>query len=187
MISTKGTARSEGSSPRVRGKPRVPGDRRQHGRLIPARAGKTSLTSARTFLRAAHPRAGKTGAGLGGVGEDGAHPRACGENGMELVRAILAAGSSPRVRGKPGRGGPRPDRRGLIPARAGKTTTSSSRGTRSSAHPRACGENGPGDSGGETRCGSSPRVRGKHHGRRSVLRRLGLIPARAGKTACTSA
>ncbi|EFW09851.1 hypothetical protein HMPREF9005_1175 [Actinomyces sp. oral taxon 178 str. F0338] len=94
--------RSPGSSPRVRGKPRIYPGRRARPRLIPARAGKTVV-------------------GRGVSRKDGAHPRACGENRTAGLRRQAAAGSSPRVRGKPtqtkGPGGPN----GLIPARAGKT------------------------------------------------------------------
>ena len=46
-----------GSSPRVRGKRVGAGLRGVHGRLIPARAGKTSPNPARTPPRQAHPRA----------------------------------------------------------------------------------------------------------------------------------
>ena len=92
------------------------------------------------------------------------------------------AGSSPRVRGKLAGALPRAPQRGLIPARAGKTSAWP-RATRSpGAHPRACGENVVRACGADGWCGSSPRVRGKHlrHGIR--VPRAGLIPARAGKT-----
>ena len=91
-----------GSSPRVRGKPRVRRVVASRCRLIPACAGKTA---SKNRLYAA----------------TGAHPRVCGEN---LGRAALTkglTGSSPRVRGK------LPQRREtfsparLIPACAGKT------------------------------------------------------------------
>ena len=91
-------------------------------RLIPARAGKTLWVP----IGAALPWA---------------HPRACGENGLEGLNQACRDGSSPRVRGKLLLGGLVGDVPGLIPARAGKTwgrgSTSSSRW----AHPRACGEN----------------------------------------------
>ena len=114
---------AEGSSPRVRGK-RRPAERfRLRAGLIPARAG-------------------KTGRGIGGSATTRAHPRACGENTDAGASAPASAGSSPRVRGKP-RWSWRPrGRRGLIPARAGKTEDGGGRGPRQPAHPRACGENG---------------------------------------------
>ena len=131
-----------GSSPRVRGKPRVGSAVPNAGRLIPARAGKTSPNR-------------------GGTPPPWAHPRACGENLRRPSVNHNTCGSSPRVRGKLLRADRALGRRGLIPARAGKTTSF-------------------------TRCardeGSSPRVRGKPAHRRDRGRRGGLIPARAGKT-----
>ena len=111
-----------GSPPRVRGK------RYQHpllggaGRLTPACAGKTAVSSGKT-LRAA------------------AHPRVCGENAAHRHYCPFASGSPPRVRGKrgavPGGGGGG----GLTPACAGKTPSPRSARRTSEAHPRVCGEN----------------------------------------------
>ena len=91
-----------GSSPRVRGK--HPGRLRHHHqqRLIPARAGKTSIL----VMRSANMWA---------------HPRACGENGGEHVGVFVAEGSSPRVRGKHLLEDCADLLDRLIPARAGKT------------------------------------------------------------------
>ena len=50
------------------------------------------------------------------------------------------------------------------------------------AHPRAGGENKGPVSNGRTRDGSSPRGRGKQIRPIGQLEKLGLIPARAGKT-----
>ena len=72
-----------GSSPRVRGKPLAPKSRPRGRRLIPACAGKTSLSKPLT------PRAP-------------AHPRVCGENYLERRPRARVGGSSPRVRGKQG-------------------------------------------------------------------------------------
>mgnify|MGYP001645726718 CR=1 FL=1 len=116
------TGQTEGSSPRVRGKPR----RTERGsalvRLIPARAGKTAR-------------------GEGHGRRRWAHPRACGENLTPAGRYVIQGGSSPRVRGKqPPQG--RPFRRSrLIPARAGKTAAWDPQRSSTWAHPRACGEN----------------------------------------------
>ena len=111
-----------GSSPRVRGKRR----QRRRGRsvlgLIPARAGKTRSCAPSTTPRTAHPRA-------------------CGENLARRGRGSLGGGSSPRVRGKRAGGGARGGACGLIPARAGKTSSSGPRPLNWTAHPRACGEN----------------------------------------------
>ena len=132
-----------GSSPRVRGKPhRLPAAIRRRW-LIPARAGKTPGSS-----RAPSGR--------------GAHPRACGENGMLGAYVLSTSGSSPRVRGKRLRRPWGVWARGLIPARAGKTRDRPARTAGPGAHPRACGEN-----------------------QEIIAFELGisgLIPARAGKT-----
>ena len=112
----------------------------------------------------------------------GAHPRACGENLAPVLPTIADLGSSPRVRGKRL---PRPRqqvRRGLIPARAGKTRTAARRARPSGAHPRACGENEFGFVLADKEAGSSPRVRGKPERNPEMRNVNGLIPARAGKT-----
>ena len=151
----------------MRGKP--PDPRRPSGRrgLIPARAGKTS--------RRTRPPARWS-----------AHPRACGENRTGSLGRRGAVGSSPRVRGKRpccllGRGGV-----GLIPARAGKTTSIRRHRCSPRAHPRACGENASLDLESSVFIGSSPRVRGKRRGRGRPTDHDGLIPARAGKTRATA-
>ena len=134
------------------------------GRLIPARAGKTG---ARPQPRRP-PRA---------------HPRACGENDGLSELPTARTGSSPRVRGKPRRRNREPEHRGLIPARAGKTTSNRTGSASPGAHPRACGENlvtVPRQSG---KTGSSPRVRGKLCLSLWGVGLARLIPARAGKTA----
>ena len=71
--------------------------------LIPAHAGKTCVSLART------------------VG-NWAHPRSRGENVTALGALSPVAGSSPLTRGKPQRPGASGPRRRLIPAHAGKTT-----------------------------------------------------------------
>ena len=153
-----------GSSPRVRGKQQGLQGALHRARLIPARAGKTSGDS--SPARAAW-----------------AHPRACGENLVDIADIRFPQGSSPRVRGKPHRRRPRRQAGRLIPARAGKTSARS--GTRATrrAHPRACGENKLHAEVANILLGSSPRVRGKPHQLDQMARDPGLIPARAGKTA----
>ena len=116
-----------------------------------------------------------------------AHPRAGGENCETLIVSQSPHGSSPRGRGKH-----RPDwkarfRRGLIPARAGKTRHPCRKRAGHGAHPRAGGENLIINTKGSDAEGSSPRGRGKLWARRRNRRRSGLIPARAGKTAARSA
>ena len=152
-----------GSSPRGRGKRGSAETYKQVGRLIPARAGKTASSCARSRSRAAHPRAG-------------------GENCLKHFFSHVPGGSSPRGRGK------REDSDGavsltrLIPARAGKTFLYPSLPSLPSAHPRAGGENQTPEVRVLQDLGSSPRGRGKQA---DVLVCAGdnrLIPARAGKT-----
>ena len=114
--------RAPGSSPRVRGKPGPGLQEAARGGLIPARAGKTSISFAA-------PRCPP------------AHPRACGENMQQSAGAVESVGSSPRVRGKLAVGGAQVVDDGLIPARAGKTTRAATPKPGCAAHPRACGEN----------------------------------------------
>ena len=132
-----------GSSPRGRGKLTGQGGLLVWARLIPARAGKTlTPTSTCTTLRA--------------------HPRAGGENQRYRGPAQRSCGSSPHGRGKHLHCHPLVSRRGLIPARAGKTRPG--RGIPSSprAHSRAGGENAAMRQPAFMWTGSSPRGRGKH-------------------------
>ena len=76
------TTQGPGSSPRVRGKPEWRGETAAPVGLIPACAGKTTEA----------PRDPR---------DDRAHPRVCGENRGRRRDLFAAAGSSPRVRGKP--------------------------------------------------------------------------------------
>ena len=156
-------SKHNGSSPRVRGKRSGMTFPYLKTGLIPARAGKTmSPKSWPPTWRA--------------------HPRACGENAPADRHKLRELGSSPRVRGKLQAAIPDRARRGLIPARAGKTLVRRAAMRFAPAHPRACGENPPRSRQGRRRRGSSPRVRGKPGrgpARRDPPR---LIPARAGKT-----
>ena len=132
-------------------------------RLIPARAGKTELSQ-------------------GTHGPGPAHPRACGENARDVRDFAAGWGSSPRVRGKQPEHDLREDQRRLIPARAGKTGRVERDQLCPRAHPRACGENLSLLGFVYPHGGSSPRVRGKLLLGVSIGIRVGLIPARAGKT-----
>ena len=153
----------KGSSPLARGKrkPTLPAARCRG--LIPARAGKTRLCARRSSTA-------------------WAHPRSRGENSKLQAALNREVGSSPLARGKRrGRRG-RARYAGLIPARAGKTSTRYLRDAGCGAHPRSRGEN-------RRSClicsmilGSSPLARGKPVRRRGDEGETGLIPARAGKT-----
>ena len=156
-----------GSSPRVRGKPRVANPRGVLPRLIPAPAG-------------------KTGDDEGPGAQWGAHPRACGENFLSWAPRTALMGSSPRVRGKPPELAPWNISRRLIPACAVKTSPATGPHKKDSAHPRVCGENRLMSSPESVTRGSSPRVRGKRGPPGGSSSMSGLIPACAGKTfACT--
>ncbi len=93
---------SQGSSPRVRGAQFRWCRQSSRGGLIPARAGSTPT-------------------GICGVRIWRAHPRACGEHTNQVQDNLVAAGSSPRVRGALFFGDPSGGFPGLIPARAGST------------------------------------------------------------------
>ena len=114
--------------------------------------------------------------------QDGAHPRACGENICHLFASLFNVGSSPRMRGKPVQRLSRRSGPGLIPAHAGKTTRKPLHSASHRAHPHACGENVRRSSLSSRTWGSSPRMRGKLHSAEAPLEAAGLIPAHAGKT-----
>ena len=156
--------RRAGSSPRVRGKLGFLVDGDFPGRIIPARAGQTSRC---TLTVASRPD----------------HPRACGANLSTSSNSNSSAGSSPRVRGKRPRARDRVDRRRIIPARAGQTSTAFAPAFASSDHPRACGANARPTGHHDGLSGSSPRVRGKRCPAIRVVTRMRIIPARAGQTA----
>ena len=96
------SSRSDGSSPRVRGKRYVIWLIFGLERIIPARAGQTNPMISTFFYLPDHPRA-------------------CGANGRPRNRTVVPVGSSPRVRGKPLLGKRRVRLTRIIPARAGQT------------------------------------------------------------------
>ena len=100
-----------------------------------------------------------------------------------MMRSVLAIqGSSPLTRGKRADDGYGSGRGGLIPAHAGKTTSTQIWRAKCRAHPRSRGENSPCTTSWLIRLGSSPLTRGKRgHAVRPQPRRR-LIPAHAGKT-----
>ena len=152
-----------GSSPLTRGKPhpgRPPRDRR---RLIPAHAGKTHGRSQRHL-------------------HVGAHPRSRGENSRVSPSPESVPGSSPLTRGKPDQDAKLTHIERLIPAHAGKTTTTRATRSRSKAHPRSRGENYGVEIELFDGYGSSPLTRGKPCARLEQDGDRRLIPAHAGKT-----
>ncbi len=134
-----------GSSPLTRGKRAAAGATGGASRLIPAHAGKTTwLSHIPASVRA--------------------HPRSRGENSPRGSKLPVEKGSSPLTRGKLDNIPAACELGGLIPAHAGKTTTSYSLIGKSWAHPRSRGENRATSWGVRSRRGSSPLTRGKHHG-----------------------
>ena len=97
-----GSTFADGSSPRVRGKYALGGDRTLDRGLIPACAGKIYSPALERIMSPAHPRV-------------------CGENSRRASSTAAGFGSSPRVRGKPERRPGGDGGGGLIPACAGKT------------------------------------------------------------------
>ena len=152
-----------GSSPRGRGKRNSDHPAPQTRGLIPTRAGKTMRCSRRARRSRAHPHAG-------------------GENIFPMSVALLGGGSSPRGRGKHCGRLPCVCPGGLIPTRAGKTSSMVSKRPSTWAHPHAGGENTPKTDMLPDFVGSSPRGRGKRPGLAWAGLGWGLIPTRAGKT-----
>ena len=155
---------SGGSSPRVRGTPRVGvggvGDRR----FIPACAGNTLRVTTRFWPNnGSSPRVRGTPDRRGRLAQPAAvHPRVCGEHGGPRHPSGRGDGSSPRVRGTLVASQAKPTRPRFIPACAGNTTSPTMRLKQETVHPRVCGE---------------------HDGRRTSERRGGrFIPACAGNT-----
>ena len=198
------TCQAGGSSPLTRGK-HLASDPRDHSRgLIPAHAGKTirprlvvwenvgssPLTRGKLgvlFLATPGPglipaHAGKTSSMASKRPSTWAHPRSRGENIGLSAPPCCVTGSSPLTRGKPNPAPASLRRSGLIPAHAGKTSTSLNSWLGTRAHPRSRGENVSVAAVAVTRPGSSPLTRGKRFLRAARNRVDGLIPAHAGKT-----
>ena len=152
-----------GSSPLARGTLSCPGDRFEHQRFIPARAGNTRGSTTCAPPAPVHPRS------------RGEHSRnAC------VVRAV--SGSSPLARGT----------RFLIlafgfgvrfiPARAGNTCRPGAGRRPPPVHPRSRGEHMSPRSWPPATSGSSPLARGTRSTHRITSAHCRFIPARAGNT-----
>ena len=162
-LGRRGNQANGGSSPLTRGK-RAQGRAYHVGAgLIPAHAGKTGAW----WPHGASPRA---------------HPRSRGENYLAACLDCGVMGSSPLTRGKRAIGCGHHNRRGLIPAHAGKTSPSLRWRNRAWAHPRSRGENIKAKVAACCASGSSPLTRGKQSFADGFDGSSGLIPAHAGKT-----
>ena len=160
---TPARRRFSGSSPRGRGKLVILPFLIVSHRLIPAWAGKTILSPGLNCAHRAHPRVG-------------------GENGQGEGLSAVARGSAPRGRGKLVVVVLGVVEFRLIPAWAGKTTSSTPSRRRSRAHPRVGGENLDLVHTDLYVPGSSPRGRGKQKTATRPRSTRRLIPAWAGKT-----
>ena len=109
-----------GSSPRMRGSPVLPENKRIGTGIIPAHAGLTiCLLLSLLFLWD--------------------HPRACGAHSSQAADEFCLMGSSPRMRGSHGCAGRAAPREGIIPAHAGLTSHHGRAQPTPGDHPRACG------------------------------------------------
>ena len=94
-----------------------------------------------------------------------------------------AAGSPPRMRGKPRPRSSCQRSSRITPAHAGKTTPGRSSAHPTPDHPRACGENRVWAKEIFVECGSPPRMRGKPLRTPHLCKSVRITPAHAGKTA----
>ena len=106
----------------------------------------------------------------------------CGEHVSPSSLRRRSPGSSPHVRGAPGKGQPRVVRVGIIPACAGSTLAHTAVQPKPWDHPRMCGEHRIRFPAHDCNSGSSPHVRGARPSRFPRRRRIGIIPACAGST-----
>ena len=132
-------------------------------RIIPADAGNTLSVSRYVFRQ-------------------GDHPRGCGEHNASCTTRSQSGGSSPRMRGTHLENSYDMDTLGIIPADAGNTTIHPSANPYTRDHPRGCGEHPCMEPTETPWAGSSPRMRGTHHGVQLFGDRAGIIPADAGNT-----
>ena len=152
-----------GSSPRMRGTPKMKRMICFMTGIIPAHAGNTGLSKRLALCRRDHPRA-------------------CGEHYAYDSADITGMGSSPRMRGTPYVALQYECGGGIIPAHAGNTMRVPVGAELNRDHPRACGEHSISAVMRLIFLGSSPRMRGTPvHVPKSPLG-LGIIPAHAGNT-----
>ena len=152
-----------GSSPRMRGTPRIRHATDGFAGLIPTYAGNTCM-------RESHPRTSR------------AHPHVCGEHPQPSPGRGLGGGSSPRMRGTQKFLTQNPAGRGLIPTYAGNTVLTEEHQKLHRAHPHVCGEHSRKSLSSCRVAGSSPRMRGTRRRPHPIRRAMGLIPTYAGNT-----
>ena len=155
--------RTDGSSPRMRGKPTSDRIALPTCRIIPAHAGQTTRNGTRRRIPPDHPRA-------------------CGANALRPCRLHARYGSSPRMRGKLDDLRDMLSRLRIIPAHAGQTPPDYASYTVGPDHPRACGANRYAPKYEALIRGSSPRMRGKLTYGYNEFTSQRIIPAHAGQT-----
>ena len=184
------TRRTEATAPSSRDHPRVCGEHQKNGaddlsekgsspRVRGTPFGSNGLSIDRGIIPAC---AGNTVRGWKFRRSKGDHPRVCGEHCVLIGNTDMASGSSPRVRGTPGRRLSSCRQRGIIPACAGNTIESSLPSNIPWDHPRVCGEHVVERRSRRGFKGSSPRVRGTLPPRYPTMICRGIIPACAGNT-----
>ena len=160
---TPHVALTRGSSPRVRGTPRVRTRSAWVAGIIPACAGNTEVISL-----------------FSNLSRD--HPRVCGEHADNSAMTVNSEGSSPRVRGTRFGASAVIKHVGIIPACAGNTHNNAVVVVRARDHPRVCGEHPARLPARRGPPGSSPRVRGTLGCAAFAEGCGGIIPACAGNT-----
>ncbi len=141
MEEIEGELTRVGSSPRMRGTHGLSALGLHLSRFIPAYAGNTTQDLWSHLWQTVHPRV-------------------CGEHGFVSVHYLRSFGSSPRMRGTPGRRGAPSGSCRFIPAYAGNTSRPRPSPPGIPVHPRVCGEHQPSSSACSSASGSSPRMRG---------------------------
>ena len=114
------------------------------------------------------------------------HPRSRGVYQMDCIREATPRGSSPLARGLRLDNTAHRPILGIIPARAGFTSSTGSPSRRGADHPRSRGVYRRGQSRPWPAPGSSPLARGLPGGGVMALAAVGIIPARAGFTSSTA-
>ena len=151
-----------GSPPRVWGRPTAPALPTPLDRFTPTRVGTTTKPEFATFrMRGSPPRVwGRLGCGVRQVvpprftptrvgttlkarkkpRRRPVHPHACGDDHSPVSYSLWAAGSPPRVWGRPWRHWPLAMQRRFTPTRVGTTAPSRFAARTAPVHPHACGD-----------------------------------------------
>ena len=171
--------------PRVRGEAaaaRVP-HRAGDGRSPRTRGSRSVCRASLPHLGSIPAYAGKPQPEIGGCRGARVDPRVRGEAFLRRPAGDAHQGRSPRTRGSLGRSSNQISAIGSIPAYAGKPRRDQAGAGVSKVDPRVRGEAPSRLLGRVFSGGRSPRTRGSHQARRPGTRRVGSIPAYAGKPA----